>query len=318
MATICNRFSVRRLLGKGGPALSLCTALCLFGISHAAAEEILIQHGDVAVSEAEFAAYVRARIPEARRAEAFARPNAAREMLANLFVVKMLASEARSAGLDREPEVAAQLALAQDLVLSEEHLNRVVLAGDQSDWQALARETYLASGERFVQPDRVRASHILVGVEGRSEAEARARSEEIMARLKNGEDLSALAREYSDDPSAASNGGSLGAFTRDRMVPEFADAAFALSEPGELAGPVRTQFGFHIIRLDAKLPGGRLPFERVQDQLVAELRAEHDKVARQREVSRVRSLAGIRVNDEAVQRLEEAYRSAVEAAPARR
>jgi peptidyl-prolyl cis-trans isomerase C len=318
MATIRKRFSIPALLAKSGSALSLCTALSLIGVSYAAAEEILIQHGDIAVSEAEFAAYVSARIPEARRAEAFARPNAVREMLANLFVVKMLASEARSAGLDREPQVAAQLALAQDLVLSEEHLNRVARAGAESDWQALARETYLASGERFVQPDRVRASHILVSVEGRGEEEARARSEEILARLRSGEDMAALAREYSDDPSAAANGGSLGAFTRDRMVAEFSDAAFALSEPGELTGPVRTQFGFHIIRLDAKLPGGQVPFERVQDQIVAELRAEHDKIARQREVSRVRSLEGIRVNDEAVQRLEGAYRSAAEAAPARR
>jgi len=106
------------------------------------------------------------------------------------------------------------------------------------------------------QGETVTASHILIAYAGamradpnnkRTKAEAEKRAEAILARAKKGEDFAKLADEASDDPSAKMNHGSLGSFTRERMIKPFADAAFAL-KPGQVSGVVETPFGFHIIK----------------------------------------------------------------------
>jgi parvulin-like peptidyl-prolyl isomerase len=102
----------------------------------------------------------------------------------------------------------------------------------------------------------VAASHILIQYKGsmrapatitRSKEEAKKLATEVMNKAKKGADFAALAGQYSDEPGAKERGGSLGKFTRPRMVKPFADAAFAL-KPGEISGLVETDFGFHIIK----------------------------------------------------------------------
>jgi len=105
-------------------------------------------------------------------------------------------------------------------------------------------------------PAAIAAQHVLVAFKGaqnapktitRSKAEAKKRAEEVSAKAKAGSDFTALVSEYSDDPASKDRMGSLGKFTRDKMVKPFSDAAFALAV-GEVSGPVETPFGFHVIK----------------------------------------------------------------------
>lgn len=102
----------------------------------------------------------------------------------------------------------------------------------------------------------VAAQHVLVAYRGadgapktvvRSRAEALKRAEEVLAKAKSGADFTALASEYSDDPSAKERAGSVGKFTRDKMAKPFSDAAFALPV-GSVSEPVETKYGFHVIK----------------------------------------------------------------------
>jgi len=97
--------------------------------------------------------------------------------------------------------------------------------------------------------DEIQASHILIGVEGRSKEDALAQIEDLKEQIDGGADFADLAREHSDCPSGRS-GGDLGSFGRGAMVPTFDEAAFGL-EDGEISGPVETDFGYHLIQRTA-------------------------------------------------------------------
>ena len=128
------------------------------------------------------------------------------------------------------------------------------------------RDMYEAEIRRFTTPEDRRASHILVSLENREEDEARALAGELHERLEAGEEFSELASEYSDDPLSATEGGDLGWVSRDDMVRAFEDTLFAL-DTGGVSEPVRTRFGFHLIRLDDVRGGEATPFEQVRDEL---------------------------------------------------
>lgn len=146
--------------------------------------------------------------------------------------------------------------------------------------------------DRFTKPEEVQARHILVRVapdaKDDERAAARKKAEDLLARVKGGEDFAAVAKTSSDDPGSAARGGDLGRFPRGRMTPTFEAAAFAL-EPGGVSEIVETPFGLHIIKVEAHDPGGVQDLAAVRDEIVVELsrqrgldlaRSEADQVRR--------------------------------------
>jgi peptidyl-prolyl cis-trans isomerase C len=131
------------------------------------------------------------------------------------------------------------------------------------------RAFYENNPETFKQPERVKASHILIKVDPKADpsqkAEAQKKIDLVSAKLQKGEDFGALAKEYSEGPSAP-KGGDLGYFTRGQMVKPFEEAAFAM-KPGEVSGMVETRFGYHLIKVTDKTPEGTMPYDDVKDRL---------------------------------------------------
>ncbi len=145
-------------------------------------------------------------------------------------------------------------------------------AGQPVDEEAL-RRLYDEEIERFREPEQRRARHILVtlaaGADAAADAEAKARILAIRERLDAGEDFATLARELSQDPGSAPQGGDLGMFGKGVMDPAFEQATFAL-EPGTISEPVRSPFGYHLIQVTEIQPETLKPFEMVREQLVTE------------------------------------------------
>jgi len=135
------------------------------------------------------------------------------------------------------------------------------------------REFYAqVAPERYLSTERRRARHILVEA-GADDAAARAKAEQLAARAKGGEDFAALAGANSDDPGSKGQGGDLGWSTRESFVAPFSEALFAMA-PGEVRGPVQTQFGFHVIRLEEVEAAHQRSFEEVRGELEADFRRE--------------------------------------------
>ena len=184
-------------------------------------------------------------------------------MLLDRLVDGMLITEAgRKEHLDRDPEVQERLKRYEDRLIQEAYINRAVKPAETDDRLRTRYETFLKDKPAG---EEVHARHILLA----TEAEAKS----VIDELNKGADFAALAKKYSKDPGAET-GGDLGYFGHDDMVKEFANAAFALS-PGQYSKtPVKSEFGWHVIKVEDRRTGKPPSFEEARDQLSRDLAHE--------------------------------------------
>jgi len=196
----------------------------------------------------------------------------------NLYTQRALAAQAEQAGLDKSPQAQAYLRQVRERALTallmEERGKTAPF--DEKALESLARSEYLARPERFAQPEEVHARHILLSPDkdGSDDAQVKTKADALLDELRKGADFAKLAQENSSDKGSAQQGGDLGFFPRGKMVPAFEEAAFDLKKPGDLAGPVKTQFGYHIIELMERKPAGTKKFEDVLPDLKKEMAAK--------------------------------------------
>lgn len=227
----------------------------------AAASTVLVRgpHGQVTLADVEMA--IKDRVPPADRAGFWQSRNLVGRMATGLYAQRALAAQAREQGLDKAGEGALYMQQQQERALTELLMQARVRAAmpDAKAELAYAQSELRTNPQRYAEPEQVHVRHILLPVAaGGDEAEVKARAEALLAQLRQGADFAELAKAHSGDPGSAARGGDLGFFARGRMVPPFEEAAFALKKKGDLAGPVRSSFGFHIIELvdrKAETPG---------------------------------------------------------------
>ncbi|MEP0202301.1 MAG: peptidylprolyl isomerase [Halioglobus sp.] len=204
----------------------------------------------------------------------------------NIFMVnKKMARDAErmspeSAG-DRYWDMQLQIRALQRKIALDNYL----ATQKQPDVAALAQERYKTQKDKYaLVPERRLTSHILLACEKGCDGEERRREmEAILTKLGDGEDFAELARRYSDDPGSKNKGGRLDTWidpsAKGRLVKQYLDAAFKLTEEGELSNIVTSRYGFHIIRLDKLEPPSHLPLEQVRPRIERAIESEWRELA---------------------------------------
>jgi peptidyl-prolyl cis-trans isomerase C len=158
---------------------------------------------------------------------------------------------------------------------------------------------YEENAPLFERPEQVEASHILIKVDNtdvaNAKVDAKAKAESIRRRILQGEDFSELAKAYSDCPSST-QGGNLGLFGRGQMVKPFEEAAFALNK-FEISDVVKTEYGYHIIKVTDKKPAGKTPLSEVREQIEKQFLSEKKMETVQKLIDLLKSKADIYVNE---------------------
>lgn len=166
--------------------------------------------------------------------------NTKRELLRNIVRERLVLEKAYAANIDKTEEVKQQMEFIKRKLIGQAYLKSIL---DTILPESDIKKEYNALAEKFKGKQEIHARHILV----ETEEEAK----EIAKQLKDGGDFAAMAKEKSADKGSGMNGGDLGFFTKESMVPEFAEAAFKMKK-GETSAPVKTDFGWHIIRVEDK------------------------------------------------------------------
>jgi peptidyl-prolyl cis-trans isomerase C len=180
-----------------------------------------------------------------------------KQFLDRLVRRELLIQEAERQKIEEQPEVAEQIKAFRHEVMLRTLVQKEI--GDKVSVEDKDAQEYFQANPDEFSGDRIRAKHILV----ESEDEAKQVLDRLSAKKESFEDVAKVA---SQDTFTAQKGGDLDYLAREQMIPEFAKAAFAL-KPGEVSGPVKTPFGFHVIKLVDRKKGQPLGFEQVKDQL---------------------------------------------------
>jgi len=151
-------------------------------------------------------------------------------------------------------------------------ISRNEIAANVSVSEQDLKESYDLNSDRYLQDEQRQARHILV-LFGDDEDAAEAEASELFGRAESGESFEDLARDNSQDGGTAPNGGDLGVLTRTQLPGELGGTIFSMNE-GEIVGPIKSEFGYHVVRLDRILERGPLPLEQVRGELTSELQEQ--------------------------------------------
>jgi peptidyl-prolyl cis-trans isomerase C len=217
----------------------------------AGGDPVIVAAGSISIRQSEFENALKTLPPEYQQ---YASGPGKKQFAEDFLRMKMLAAEGMKNGLDKDPEVLRSLNLMRENLVANAQLNRLEKTITLTD--ADLQKMYDANKSEYEQ---VRARHILIAFKGSpaaqagkkelTEEEAKAKAEDLKKKIAGGAKFEDLAKSDSDDVGSGGRGGELGAFGPGDMVAEFEKAAFE-AKPGDVVGPVRTQFGYHLIKVE--------------------------------------------------------------------
>ncbi|MFL6799108.1 MAG: peptidylprolyl isomerase [Xanthobacteraceae bacterium] len=228
-----------------------------------------IKQSDVALAEEDLGSELQAGSPEAKR----------EHVISYLADVIMITQAADKKKLAENPDFKRRLAFLRNKLLMGFGLQEETKAALTEE---ALQQTYQEAVRSMGGQEEVRARHILVETEDEAKA--------IVEDLKGGADFATLAKEKSKDPGG-SEGGDLGYFTKDQMVPQFSEVAFKMY-PGQLSNPVKSQFGWHVIKVEDRRNRQPPEFEKVKDQVEAYVarKAQTEYVSKLRQAAKIERL----------------------------
>ena len=239
-------------------------------------ETILATVNGKAITQADVDAYLAGM---GQRAQNYDNPQGRAMILEQLINKALLVLDATRNLYERDPEFKAELQRVKEELLANYAIEKAIKSVTVKDDEV--KGYYDANPDQFKRGESVNASHILVDSEEKAA--------DILAKINAGElTFEDAAKQFSSCPSAK-DGGSLGDFTRGQMVPEFDEACFSM-EIGEIRGPVKTQFGYHLIRLNAKNEAAQVSFGEIREQLKQKLIADKQQAAYQSKINQLKIL----------------------------
>jgi len=200
-------------------------------------------------------------------------------LVKRMIEVRVVSDIAKKEGFDKRPDVKEQADLTTDNFIVNEYMAKVVIKDIGVTDKDVELYYELVKG-KYTVPEQARARHILIKTSKTSTDEekrkAKAKTEEILERLKKGEDFAKLAEQYSEDAKSKAKGGDLGYFSRGKKADSFENAAFTL-KPGEISGIIETNFGFHILKTEDIKAARTKTLEEVKSLLTDELKNQWAK-----------------------------------------
>lgn len=228
------------------------------------------------ITEAEVDAFI---IGLGQSGQNYQNPQGRAMILEELIARALFLADAKKNMLEYEEAFKQELARTKDRLLAGYAIDKALAKVAVTDEEL--KKYYNDNQDKMMSPEAVSASHILV----KEEQEAL----DLLQKIEAGElSFEAAAKEHSTCPSGQ-NGGNLGEFGRGQMVPEFDEACFSMTV-GEMRGPVKTQFGYHIIRLNGKKEATVFPFDEVKEELYQRLLAEKQQAAYRSRVNQLKIL----------------------------
>lgn len=264
---------------------------------------VVAERGGVVVTLGDLRAKLRNSLPADKRRGFFSDGARTAALIDDVLATRQLAVAAREKGLDEDPALRAEVEMFETELLARRHLVRYLDSLDAPDYELLARERYLANKATYALPESRDVRHILIrSTSGHSEEEAKALAQEAHRKLLAGEDFDAVFKEYAEAADVEHGGWLRGIHNDGSLEDAFADAAFAMTAPGDVSAPVLTPFGYHVILVTSITPARSRSFEEMKDQLIDEIKGEIRLAARTSYVGGFTSQP-LKLNDETMKQL---------------
>lgn len=218
----------------------------------------------------------------------------------DFILYKTLAVHAQDLGLDKIPEVQKILEMSQQNMLGAAYLENYLEKLKLPDFEAIAFEKYTLNKKEFVQLETVNAQHILITLDDGDDEKAQRFAAELREKIvSEKQDFSEVAKQYSQDPTVIQNNGNLGFFDKNQMVAEFSNMAFTL-KVGEVSEPVKTQFGWHVIKVLDKKPERQLDFSEVKERLINSVKQDFIREERSKKINEILNASELHINEDMI------------------